>query len=98
MDVLQIPLSSLLMIVVATVVGFFAHVLLKVGELREQDPAITLTKYFSQNPYRSVSKLIVVIGSTLVLAEPTITPMVLTGAFGIGYIADSAPNKFGSRS
>lgn len=92
---LTVPIESLAITLAASIFGFVAHVLLKVGELRENDATVTLAKYFARNPYRTVSKLLVVMGSVVMLAEPQITPMVLAGAAGIGYAADSAANKFG---
>ena len=85
-------MSSVLIILGASVVGFAAHVLMKVGDLRENDPSITLHKYFNRNPYRSAAKLLTVLISVLALAEPQITPLVVVGAAGIGYTADSAAN------
>ena len=87
-----IPISSVLIILGASVVGFAAHVLMKVADLRENDPSITLKKYFSRNPYRSSAKLLTVLISVIALAEPQITPLVVVGAAGIGYTADSAAN------
>jgi len=87
-----IPVSSVLILLGSSVVGFVAHVLMKVADLRESDPAITLTSYFSINPYRSAAKLLTVLISVVALAEPQITPLVVVGAAGIGYTADSAAN------
>ena len=88
-----VPINSVLIILGASVVGFAAHVLMKVADLRENDPSITLKKYFSRNPYRSAAKLLTVLISVIALAEPQITPLALVGAAGIGYTADSAGNR-----
>ena len=87
-----VPISSILVLLAASVVGFAAHVLMKVADLRENDPSITLHKYFNRNPYRSAAKLLTVLISVVALAEPQITPLIVVGAAGIGYTADSAAN------
>ncbi len=88
-----VPVALILILLGSSVVGFVAHVLMKVADLRETDPSMTLTSYFSINPYRSVAKLLTVLISVVALAEPQITPLALFGAAGIGYTADSAGNR-----
>ncbi len=87
-----IPISAMLIILAASMVGFAAHVLMKIADLRENDPSITIKKYFSINPYRSAAKVLTVLISVVALAEPEITPLVVVGAASIGYTADSAAN------
>ena len=88
-----VPIESILIILGASVFGFAAHVLMKVAELRDADPTMTLHKYFSINPYRSAAKLMTVIIAVVAVAEPQITPLVIAGGAGIGYAADSAGNR-----
>ena len=90
-----VPMSSVLITLGASVIGFAAHVLMKVADLRESDPSITLHKYFGRVPYRTTAKLLTVLISVVALAEPNITPLVVVGAAGIGYTADSAANRLG---
>ena len=90
-----VPLTSVLITLAASVVGFAAHVLMKVADLRETDKSVTLTSYFSRVPYRTTAKLLTVLISVVALAEPNITPLVVVGAAGIGYTADSAANRLG---
>ncbi len=87
-----VPIASVLTILGLCTFGYAGHVLWKVADLRDSDPTMTLKKYFSINPYRTIGKLVVVLGAVVGLAEPTLTPLSAVGAIGIGYGADSAGN------
>lgn len=87
-----VPIVSILILLGLCSFGYAGHVLWKVAELRDNDPTITLSKYFSINPYRTIGKLVLVLGAVVGLAEPVLTPLSAVGAIGIGYGADSAGN------
>lgn len=90
-----VPYASLAVILGLAAFGFVTHVILKVAELRDADSSVTLTSYFSVNPYRTIGKGLTVVGAVIGLAQPEITPLVAVGCYAMGYAADSAGNRLG---
>lgn len=88
-----VPAASVLLLLAGTSAGFAAHVLAKVGELRETDSSVTLYRYFQMQPYKSLSKFILVLGASIGLATQDVTPVVFFSAIGVGYAADSVGNR-----
>lgn len=88
-----VPMASVLAMVGLSFLGYAAHVMLKVVDLRESDPTMTLWRYLSTYPYLTILKLAAVTGIAVGLAETDITKVVAAGAVTIGYTADSALDK-----
>lgn len=88
-----VPAASVVMLLFGTVAGFLAHMLQKVAELRAEDSSVTMSGYVVRQPYRSASKLILVLGASIGMATQDVTPLLFLQSIAVGYAADSVGNR-----